>query len=215
MSFRILTVCSANTCRSPLMEVALDRGFERAGLGNDVVVWSAGVRASPGYPVCGEMLARVMCAGQPRFLQLERHRSVRVTDALIAEADLILTADRQLRASVLRHVGNIAGERTFTLREAAGLASERVPNGNGATAEERLRAVTLAMHETRGFIDLPGSHRISRLPRPWPAAELHDHDIPDGHEAPAASHRLIHRLVMRSAEQLSAGMVAGLHQVRR
>ncbi len=64
MTFTVLTVCSANVCRSPLMSVSLERSVFAQSFGGDVVVRSAGVTATAGEPACQEIA---------RLATVERH----------------------------------------------------------------------------------------------------------------------------------------------
>ena len=83
-SFRLLFVCSGNTCRSPLARALAER--ELATLGWLVEVRSAGVGAAIGEPASEGMLR----VGTRHGLDLRGHRS-RLLDVETAEwADLIL-----------------------------------------------------------------------------------------------------------------------------
>ena len=82
--FRVLFVCTGNTCRSPLAEVALKRKLgESAGR---VEVRSAGVSAWDGAPAS----AGARAAARNHGLDLEGHQSRKLTSALLAESDLVL-----------------------------------------------------------------------------------------------------------------------------
>ena len=84
--FRVLFVCTGNTCRSPMAEVVFRDLVDSRGWTN-VEVASAGVFASPGAPASRGALDAV----QRRGLDLEHHRA-RLLDVDLAEAaDLILT----------------------------------------------------------------------------------------------------------------------------
>ena len=93
-AFRILFVCTGNTCRSPLAVAAL-----RAELGSDaegVDVGSAGTAAAAGQPA-SEGALRVAAADG---LDLGTHRSRALTPALARSADLILVMSSAHRAAV-------------------------------------------------------------------------------------------------------------------
>ncbi len=115
-TFRILTVCTANICRSPLMERLLSHHLESAAGAPEFLVESAGVRGWEGSAMdasAAEQLRRL--GGDPdafsgRALQNE----------YIERADLILTATTSHRVAVLREVPQ-ALRRTFTLLEFAHL----------------------------------------------------------------------------------------------
>jgi protein-tyrosine-phosphatase len=111
---RILVVCTANRCRSPVAEVLLWRALVLEGV--TAVVRSAGF-LEPGLPV-DETTRQVMAE---RGIDLSGHRSTQVSAELLAWADLVLTMER-------RHV-----------RELVVLAGRDLPvatfvgYGNGAT----------------------------------------------------------------------------------
>ena len=110
--FTILTICTANICRSPMMEILLrarldPRRFEIA---------SAGVRGWDAAPIDSMVVLELARLGQTatdhRARVLEIHH--------IEQSDLILTAAREHRASVLA-MSPRALRKTFTLRELAAL----------------------------------------------------------------------------------------------
>jgi len=114
--FAVLAVCTANVCRSPMMEALLR---EQLAPGHFEVA-SAGVRGWDKQPMDGMAaleLAR-LGASAKGFL------SHPLDSYLIDSADLILTATREHRSAVLEHDPR-GLRRTFTLREFAALA-ERV-----------------------------------------------------------------------------------------
>jgi protein-tyrosine phosphatase len=114
VSFRILTVCTGNVCRSPMAELLLrDWADPRAGL----QVSSAGTQALVGRTV-DDGTAAVL-----RQLALDptRHRARQFTPAMAADADLILTAERAHRDQLIHDQPN-AFRRTFTMAEFARLA---------------------------------------------------------------------------------------------
>jgi len=85
-SFRILFVCTGNTCRSPLAEALARRSIARRGW-SQVEVRSAGVSAARGGPASEGSLR----AGERHGLDLSGHRSAQVTEDIVAWSDLILT----------------------------------------------------------------------------------------------------------------------------
>ena len=122
-AFTVLTVCTGNIARSPLMA-----GMLAARLGAaDVDVVSAGTVAVVGEPMTAEALAVAERYG----VDGSAHRSQPLTTELVASADLVLVATREHRADVAR-LEPIASRRTFTLREFARLARAVDP---GAVAE--------------------------------------------------------------------------------
>ena len=121
--FSILVVCLGNVCRSPVAERLLRARFEQwLGDGADAVqVSSAGLRAMVGDPINDFSAAELRrLGGDPEDFFATQVTSQRVTDA-----DLVLTATRDLRSRVLEEAPR-ALKRTFTIREFAALASNGV-----------------------------------------------------------------------------------------
>ena len=82
--FRLLFVCSGNTCRSPLAVALAERELGR--LGWQVEVRSGGVSALSGAPASEGSLR----AGRRHGLDLTKHTSRPVDSALLDWADLVL-----------------------------------------------------------------------------------------------------------------------------
>ena len=111
-TFRILTVCTGNVCRSPLAEQLL-----RAELADlEVEVTSAGTEALVGRPMderaarYSEQFGGASSARRARQLTVEHLR----------DADLVLTAAREHRRKVVETLPR-ASQFTFTMREFARL----------------------------------------------------------------------------------------------
>jgi protein-tyrosine phosphatase len=120
---RVLFVCTANICRSPLAQ----RLFAaRLPTEARIETGSAGIRALSGQPM-DALAAAVLrdLGGDPAG-----HAAAQLTPELVDNADLILTATSAHRAEILRAQPG-AMRRTFTLREFARLATSapRQPNG--------------------------------------------------------------------------------------
>jgi protein-tyrosine phosphatase len=93
--YRVLLVCTGNTCRSPMAE-ALARSLLRDRPGLEVA--SAGVYASDGGAASPEAVA----AMRERGLDLSQHRSRLLTAEMVAEADGIYTMTGSHRRAVLQ-----------------------------------------------------------------------------------------------------------------
>ncbi|KRC66051.1 hypothetical protein ASE12_15580 [Aeromicrobium sp. Root236] len=110
--FAILAVCTANICRSPIMEALL-----RAQLDDEEFeVASAGTQGWDLQPMDGMAAMELMRLGHSNT----NFRSHAIDTYLVDSADLILTATRSHRSAVLE-ITPAALRRTFTLLEFAAL----------------------------------------------------------------------------------------------
>jgi protein-tyrosine-phosphatase len=85
-AFRLLFVCTGNTCRSPMAQVIAERAVRRRGW-DGVEVRSAGVSAEPG----GGASEGAREVAELHGLSLEEHRSAPLDTDVVAWASLILT----------------------------------------------------------------------------------------------------------------------------
>ena len=127
--FRVLLVCTGNTCRSPMAAGALGRL-----LGPDagrIVVESAGTAAWDDQPATAASIQVAASAG----VDLAGHRSRRLTPAMVRAADMVLVMERGHVAAV-RALGGDA-ERTHVLSEwpAPGEPDLEVSDPFGASSE--------------------------------------------------------------------------------
>lgn len=106
----ILVVCTANVCRSRYAELLLRQGLADR---TDIVCASAGTQALEGYEICRQVAARRTDSGDSLV-----GGSRKLTQDLVEEALLVLTASKDVRAEVVR-LSPAARDRTFTLVEAA------------------------------------------------------------------------------------------------
>lgn len=165
MSFKILTVCSGNICRSPFAEQLL-----RAGLSgiDGVTVSSAGTIAMVGHGMPDEAAALATRYG---VTDAAAHVARQVEDQLIRDADLVLGLSREHRRSVVELVPAVT-KRTFTLREFGHLAASvtdadlddaaplfpepasvpELAQGNSRVAA-RLREAVVAAASLRGVVE--------------------------------------------------------------
>lgn len=113
--FTILTICTANICRSPLMEILF-----RAQLDPErFEVASAGVRGWDAAPIDSMVVLELARLGHDG----SGHASRTLDVHHVEQADLVLTAAREHRASVLA-MSPRALRKTFTLREFAALVED-------------------------------------------------------------------------------------------
>ena len=118
----ILLVCTGNTCRSPMAEIACREMIAKRlncsaeELGNPdggrcgIVIMSAGVAAMTGGRASTESVQAVAELG----MDLSGHESQPVTEPLVRHADLILTMTRSHREMIVAQWPG-AAERTHTL----------------------------------------------------------------------------------------------------
>ncbi len=101
--YRVMTVCTGNICRSPMAEVVLRDRFERAGLGDAVVVDSTGVSDEEhGNPIDHRAQVALRAGGY----DVPRRRARQVTAVDLAAHDLVLA----MTASHARALRRIAHE---------------------------------------------------------------------------------------------------------
>jgi protein-tyrosine phosphatase len=172
-AFKVLFVCIGNVCRSPVGERLLAARLPAERF----EVASAGVGAMVGYAMSKYAAAELQgYGGDPTGFAAQQ-----LTPELIAEADVLLTATRDLRSQVLAESPG-ALRRTFTVLEFAHL----VEISEGSNAAE--------------VVKWAGAHRS--------AAAGVEQDVPDpfrrGPEAHAAAASAIHDAVERIAKGLDS-----------
>ena len=108
--YRILFVCSGNTCRSPMAEALFKNESSKAGLSDIIDAQSAGLHAAVNQSASKpafELLAK-------EGINIENHLSRQITSLMIAESNLILV----MTASQLKELLNLypeASGRAFLL----------------------------------------------------------------------------------------------------
>ncbi|PQZ49797.1 MULTISPECIES: hypothetical protein [unclassified Microbacterium] len=142
---KILVVCAANVCRSPLAELALRRAL---GADSPLSVRSAGVRANQDDPIC--TLVASLHDDEDWQAQSRAHRARPVTVDLIEQSSIVLTASRDIRGELVR-LAPRSRDWMFTIKEAAHLgegfsssAPDRVAEYVAHLDRARSRAVPLA-----------------------------------------------------------------------
>ncbi len=124
---KVLFVCTANICRSPIAVGIFDALVEDRGL--TFQAESAGVAALVGSPVASHTYEVARELG----LDVDGHRARQVDETLLGEADLVLTMTPQHRDALRRNFKDFE-EKIYTLQEysvgdtAGGIAD---PYGHG------------------------------------------------------------------------------------
>ncbi len=133
-AFTVLTVCSANRCRSPMAEALLARSLEPT-LGGELTVRSAGFGPSgaPAERGALEVMAEI-------GVDLTSHRSRTVDRAMLAEADLVLAMTRQ-HAMELVVLEDSCWPKTFLLGE---FTSPSGSTGLGGSSSSAVASTGLA-----------------------------------------------------------------------
>jgi protein-tyrosine phosphatase len=137
--FRVLMVCTANHCRSPMGQQLLQYAAATRFGDGAWQVDSAGTNIPGRWPL-HEHAAAVLADRLPRVAP---HTSQPLSTGVIGAADLILTASRRQRGIVVKAVPAAIG-RAFTVRQFARLCDAVAPlaevNGDAGDAGRRLVA---------------------------------------------------------------------------
>lgn len=148
---RILVLCSANQCRSPMAEVLLRRALPGAEVRSAGTLYEGGVPASGGS-------VRAMAA---RGLSLDDHRSRRLEREMLDDVDLILgMARHHLRDAVVKD--RSVFPKTFTLKELVRRGEAVGPRG----PEEPLGAWLARVGAGRQTRDLLGDSPLDDVADP-------------------------------------------------
>lgn len=110
--YRILFVCTANICRTPMAEYYLNSLIAKEDLQEMIAVESAGTWAVEGAPAA-ENSQRV-CA--ERDLNLSRHRSRPIDLHLMKQTDLVLCMALEHKYDLIQIFPHLR-DRIFTLKE--------------------------------------------------------------------------------------------------
>lgn len=157
----VLVVCTGNICRSPAGERLL-----RHSLPGVLTVTSAGTYGVVGHPVEPSMARLLQADG----VDVSGFAARRLTEGMIAGADLVLTMEASHRTAVVQtHPQALA--RTFTLREFAHLLDvcrEADP------AAYLLAVGTEPTAQLRALTQLAADTRSRRLGTPCPDPDIDD-----------------------------------------
>ena len=178
---RVLVVCRANVCRSPLARAVL-----RSTLGDGVDVVAAGTHAPVGSPACSVVRARV--EAEAWIPPTTGARAVTAAD--LRSADLVLGADRTVCADVIALLP-AARPRVFTLREAGPVARIALGTTPDATRPVGARELVRRMPAARAVAwhaDAAGATGRRRRGAGPAQPEGARWDVADGHLDDLAAH---------------------------
>ncbi|MFK4789348.1 hypothetical protein [Microbacterium sp. ZW T5_56] len=199
MGNRMLFVCHANECRSPVMAGTMIAALEAAVRQDDWRVSSAGTDSRGGSlcPVAVGVLSDTM---DPQLLAdfQDHFVSTPIAQRTLERADLIITASREERSAIALRVP-AARPRTFTLREAVSLGA-----GDGESAVDLAEYADI-LHERRGLTGAASHRRLLALRK-----SNDPNDIPDVHHAALRAHRAGLQEVREAAHALASGILAAI-----
>lgn len=137
--YRLIFVCTGNTCRSPLAAVALRRALGKDG--SRVGIDSAGIAATPDNPATRLAVDVAQASG----LELHGHRTTRLERTTVADVDVILVMSRHELEAVKR-IAPEAASRTslvtdFALDEPRGVGIPDPFGGSREAYEECLHRI--------------------------------------------------------------------------
>ncbi len=150
--FAVLAICTANICRSPMMEILLRDQLDRARF----EIASAGVNGMLGQPMDAMSEMELMRHG----LSADTFRSHPIDKYLVGAANLILTATASHRQRILEDEPR-AMRRSFTLREFAVLC-DRVDDAT-LTPPQLVAEAAAQRQGLKGSMDVKDPYR--RPPR--------------------------------------------------
>lgn len=129
--YRIMFVCTGNTCRSPMAEGGLKKLVENQGLKN-IEIYSSGTAAASGFPATTYAIE----ASRLWDADISGHRSHPLTLQMIRDADLILCMTSSHCHDVLS-IDYEAGNKTFLLKNYPdpGCAGEEVADPIGGSLD--------------------------------------------------------------------------------
>ena len=211
----IVTVCTANICRSPAAASLLRRGLAEAL--PQAVITSAGTAAISGRPACDLSSALVggyVATSYPTMAtsgELAGHRSRRVSRHDLDLADLVLALDRTHRAALAQlHPGR--RPRTFTLRQAAAAAvvitaalrNGSVPEGAPMMPTDPSDRFSWWVEE----LDAIRAYVTGEEGRPVGALSVDAQDVPDPHVVGYQYHPMAVELIVSAVTSLNLSVAA-------
>ncbi len=128
--FRILVMCTANVCRSPMAEALLRLAMEDAGIAAHLSSAGFLTQDEEATPVVVEIMGE-------RGIDISDHRSRMVTAAMVEEADLVVAMER-------RHVRDLAllTDGAVGRIDTLGGLVDRLRSATGDSPRERVASAT-------------------------------------------------------------------------
>lgn len=151
---RILVVCTANQCRSPMAEGLIRAAAAARGLGDRVVVTSSGTWAEDGHPATRHAVVTLA----ERGIDIRGHVSRSLDPLRVATADLILVMTDNHRQALLAEFPAARGK-VMRMSELAGGAWDVADPIGGPIEDYRATADELARLIERGWDAIAGGAR--------------------------------------------------------
>ncbi|HLM76881.1 MAG TPA: hypothetical protein VK361_00585 [Rubrobacteraceae bacterium] len=145
---KILFVCTANICRSPMAEAMFNALAEDKGLAFRAE--SAGVKALVDEEIAPDARAALEEAG----IYAEGHRAREVSEEMLKEADLVLVMGPRHVATLNKRFGDLLQGKLYTLPEYAlgASAAEGIPDPYGHTMTAYRASVRQLLECVEGVI---------------------------------------------------------------
>ncbi|WP_375399273.1 hypothetical protein [uncultured Amnibacterium sp.] len=197
---RVLVVCTANICRSPLAERTLQRAFAGSPALAHLTVRSAGTFAEQDAAMCA--LSATLLDRDDDGDWVQAHRSRRLTAELVAASDLVLTMEREQR-SIAARLAPGSQAKIFTITEAAQLA-ELLADDRATSGDRSIVSLAQGLHGKRGYAPQPPAP-----PRRWGRRRVEPVDhltVPDGHGQSERVHRQAVEATRAAATRLAAAL---------
>lgn len=212
MAVRLVVVCTANVCRSPLAAAILAAEVDKRGMAPRVTVDSAGVQARYGDEAAGPSAAIARDLG----LDLDAHRSRPVDDALDDERTVWLTMTAQHR-DLLVAVDRSVAPRCFTLRELARLVRGIDLDGLPETTDDRVLEVVRRADARRAIDARADARRASDAradarcagARGTTSTSVGPDDIADPYGRSDAHYQAMATTVRELIDELAPALLAG------
>ena len=128
---KVLFVCTANVCRSPMAERLFAHAVDRSKISKKIVSYSAGLSAMDGDKACQNSID----ACEELGINLSGHRSTGLTRASLQEASAVFCMTESHRALINMYFELPPGYPTFLMREFVEGKTKELPDPYGQNLE--------------------------------------------------------------------------------